>query len=152
MDAYLFFGQYRSNKAFLANNKIKYTTICCVLDYFCTIEGVTCPASISRQKLEDLIFQKTTIKDKLRNRQQVDSTIISMVIMGLIQRDTATDMIYLGDEGRKAYINQTYHIVAADLYEAAESRRVANWALIIAVISLVATAGFFIFENSLLTK
>lgn len=45
--------------------------------------------------------------------------------------------LFLSDEGREAYKKQTFHIIASNLMEAREARRLSKLAIAVAVISVV---------------
>lgn len=50
-------------------------------------------------------------------------------------------LIYITEKGIEEYKKQTYHVLAANLLEAQESRRLSRIAIIIAVVSVIVAIG-----------
>ena len=46
-------------------------------------------------------------------------------------------LIYITEKGLEEYKNQTYHVLAANLLEAQESRRLSKTAIFIAIVSVL---------------
>lgn len=71
----------------------------------------------------------------------VDKWLVDMEFIGLIrgEYDPRIDqyLIYITEKGIKEYKNQTYHVLAANLLEAQESRRLSRRAIIIAILAVV---------------
>ena len=70
----------------------------------------------------------------------VDKWLADMEFIGLIrgEYDPRIDqkLIYITEKGIEEYKNQTYHVLAANLLEIQESRRLSKIAIIIAVVSV----------------
>ncbi len=75
----------------------------------------------------------------------VDKWLADMEFIGLIrgEYDSRIDqyLIYITEKGIEEYKNQTYHVLAANLLEAQESRRLSRIAIIIAVVSVIVAIG-----------
>lgn len=80
----------------------------------------------------------------------VDKWLVDMEFMGLIrgEYDSQIDqhLIYITEKGIEEYKNQTYHVLAANLLEAQESRRLSRIAIVIAIIAVVVAIGVGIFS------
>lgn len=75
----------------------------------------------------------------------VDKWLVDMEFIGLIKivfdpkiRQT---LIYITEKGLEEYKNQTYHVLAANLLEAQESRRLSKTAIFIAIVSVLVAIG-----------
>lgn len=75
----------------------------------------------------------------------VNKWLIDMEFVGLIKvvfdPNIKQTLIYITEKGIEEYKKQTYHVLAANLLEAQESRRLSRIAIIIAVISVLAAIG-----------
>ena len=75
----------------------------------------------------------------------VDKWLADMEFIGLIrgEYDPRIDqhLIYITEKGIEEYKNQTYNVLAANLLEAQESRRLSRIAIIIAVVSVIVAIG-----------
>ena len=82
--------------------------------------------------------------------QLVDKWLVDMEFIGLIrgEYDPQIDqhLIYITEKGIEEYKNQTYHVLAANLLEAQESRRLSIIAIVIAIIAVVVAIGVGIFS------
>ena len=80
----------------------------------------------------------------------VDKWLVDMEFIGLIrgEYDPQIDqhLIYITEKGIEEYKNQTYHVLAANLLEAQESRRLSIIAIVIAIIAVVVAIGVGIFS------
>ena len=70
----------------------------------------------------------------------MDKWLVDMEFIGLIKNEYLPDIgqtvIYLTEKGMEEYKKQTYHVLAANLLEAQESRRLSKIAIIIAIVSV----------------
>jgi len=142
MDIKLYIGQYKKPSRILKFNKVRYTTICLVLDYFCYMNSIQNDVARTQKSLIDQVFKQSSFRRNEFNETVVGTTITNMIMMGLLL--SADGYVAISDLGKQAYIEQTYHKCAADLYEASESRKLSKIAVIIAVISLLITSYSFI--------
>ena len=71
----------------------------------------------------------------------VDKWLVDMALIGLIRIEHIPNIgqtvIYLTEKGLEEYKNQTYHILAANLLEAQESRRLSRVAILVAMTAIV---------------
>jgi hypothetical protein len=83
-----------------------------------------------------LVFNKSSFNDTEENRTMIQTTIINMKMMGLLYAHTQ-DTLAITNQGKQAYIDQTYHLAAANLYQANASRRLSTIAIGVAVASIL---------------
>lgn len=134
----LFTGQYKDENTLIRFNMVRYTTICVVLDYFCYMNSLSEDVACTIDSLVDTVFKKSSFSDTEGNRTMVQTTIINMKMMGLLF-EPRPDYLAITDQGKVAYINQTYHIAAANLYQANASRKLSIIAICVAVAGIVLT-------------
>lgn len=96
-------------------------------------------------ELKERLLQDSQVKDILKPFEdpQINEWISELSWMGYITRVTErtnNSVIQLTQEGLIAYRNQSLQATAANLLAARESRRLSKTAIIIAIISIVATA------------
>jgi hypothetical protein len=135
MEKGLYIGQYRSNDKLLKYNQIRYKIYCMILDLLCFSNSLENKTEISRTKIENFIF--ASIKRNKDNEAIVYTTIGSMLMSGLISE--INDNLKLMPLGIKAYREQTYHLVAANLVEAKASRNLSKIAVAISIITMFLT-------------
>ena len=133
----LFNGQYKNEKTLIKFNMVRYTTMCIVLDYYCFMNSVNSDVACTIDHLQDLVFKKSSFDDTEENRIIVQTTIVNMKMMGLLDAHTL-DTLAITNRGKQAYIDQTYHLATANLYQANASRRLSMIAI------GVAFAGVFL--------
>ncbi len=78
--------------------------------------------------------------DNLVNKWLIDMEFIGL-IKAVFDPNIKQTLIYITEKGIEEYKKQTYHVLAANLLEAQESRRLSRIAIIIAVISVLAAIG-----------
>ena len=78
--------------------------------------------------------------DKLVDKWLADMEFIGL-IRGVYDPQIKQFLIYITEKGIEEYKNQTYHVLAANLLEAQESRRLSRIAIIIAVVSVIVAIG-----------
>lgn len=89
---------------------------------------------------------KTTLLEGVKEPDNlIEKWLLDMELIGLIkiEHDPAIKqtLIYLTKKGLDEYKNQTYHVLAANLLEAQESRRLSKTAIIIAIVSILISIG-----------
>ena len=78
--------------------------------------------------------------DNLVNKWLIDMEFIGLIKV-VFDPNIKQTLIYITEKGIEEYKKQTYHVLAANLLEAQESRRLSRIAIIIAVISVLAAIG-----------
>jgi len=131
-----FNGQYKNEKTLIKFNMVRYTTMCIVLDYFCFMNSVESDVACTLDHLIGLVFNKSSFDDTEENRTMIQTTIINMKMMGLLYAHTQ-DTLAITNQGKQVYIDQTYHLAAANLYQANASRRLSMIAIGVAVASIL---------------
>lgn len=91
------------------------------------------------------IYKTTLLKGLKESDKLIEKWLLDMKLIGLIkiEHDPAIKqtLIYLTEKGLDEYKNQTYHVLAANLLEAQESRRLSKIAIIIAIVSILVAIG-----------
>lgn len=91
------------------------------------------------------IYKTTLLKQLKESDKLIEKWLLDMKLIGLIkiEHDPAIKqtLIYLTEKGLDEYKNQTYHVLAANLLEAQESRRLSKIAIIIAIVSILVAIG-----------
>ena len=91
------------------------------------------------------IYKTTLLKGLKESDKLIEKWLLDMELIGLIkiEHDPAIEqtLIYLTEKGLDEYKNQTYHVLAANLLEAQESRRLSKTAIIIAIVSILISIG-----------
>jgi hypothetical protein len=88
--------------------------------------------------LPDLVFKKSSFEDTEENRTMAQTTIVNMKMMGLLNAHTQ-DTLAITNQGKQAYIDQTYHLATANLYQANASRKLSIVAIGVAVAGILLT-------------
>jgi len=78
--------------------------------------------------------------DNLVNKWLIDMEFIGLIKV-VFDPNIKQTLIYITEKGIEEYKKQTYHVLAANLLEAQESRRLSRITIIIAVISVLAAIG-----------
>ena len=131
----IYIGQYKTGTRFVDFNIIRYTTFCLILDYYCYMNVSIGDVINNRDWLIQYVLNRSNTKDNEKNRTIINTAITNMVMIGLLVEGNG--QLFITDKGKRAYINQTYHTVAASLYEAKQTRRLSSMAIIVSVISVV---------------
>ena len=91
------------------------------------------------------IHKTELLKGIKESERLVDKWLVDMELIGLIRVEFEPNiqqtLIYITEKGIEEYKNQTYHVLAANLLEAQESRRLSKIAIIIAIISVFVAIG-----------
>lgn len=136
-------GQYKTTYRFAEYNYLRYTTMCMILDFYCYMPSVIGEEIVTDSEfLCNHIIKKSSIRDTKNNRLIISSTIIDMILVGLLSEEN--DIIDITEMGKRAFVNQDYHKVAASLYEAKYTRRLSIIAISVAIVSVVLTLGSLI--------
>lgn len=135
----LFVGEYKKERTFIKYNMLRYTTICIVLDYYCYMNSLGEDVAQSIKFLVDMVLKKSSFHDTKNNRTMIQTVIVNMKMMGLLV-DCGSNYLTISNKGKETYINQSYHMAAANLYQANSSRKLAIVAVWISVIGLLLTA------------
>ena len=87
------------------------------------------------------IHKTELLKGVKESEKLVDKWLVDMALIGLIRIEHIPNIgqtvIYLTENGLEEYKNQTYHILAANLLEAQESRRLSRIAIFVATTAVV---------------
>ena len=134
----LFIGQYKNEKTLIKFNMVRFTTMCIVLDYYCFMNSVESDVACTLDHLIGLVFNKSSFEDTEENRTIVQTTIVNMEMMGLLNAHTQ-DTLAITNQGKQAYIDQTYHLATANLYQANASRRLSMIAIGVAIAGILLT-------------
>ena len=134
----LFIGQYKNEKTLIKFNMVRYATMCIVLDYYCFMNSVESDVACTLDHLIGLVFNKSSFEDTEENRTMVQTTIVNMKMMGLLNAHTQ-DTLAITNQGKQAYIDQTYHLATANLYQANASRRLSMIAIGVAIAGILLT-------------
>lgn len=133
-----YIGQYKTTYRFTEYNYLRYTTMCMILDFYCYIPSVIGQEIVTDSDyLSNYVVKKSSIQDTKYNRLIISSTIKDMIIMGILSEDN--DIVDITEMGKRAFVNQVYHKVAASLYEAKYTRRLSIIATSVAIVSVVLT-------------
>lgn len=136
-------GQYKTTYRFAEYNYMRYTTMCMILDFYCYMPSVTGQEVVTDSDyLSNYVVKKSSIQDSKHNRLIISSTIKDMIIMGLLSEEN--DVIDITEVGKRAFVYQDYHKVAASLYEAKYTRRLSIIAISVAIVSVILTLGSLI--------
>lgn len=89
---------------------------------------------------------KTTLLEGVKEPDKlIEKWLVDMKFIGLIRIEydprIKQTLIYLTERGVEEYKNQTYHVLAANLLEAQECRRLSKIAIIIAILSIFVAIG-----------
>ena len=91
-------------------------------------------------------INKTTLLKGLKESDKlIEKWLVDMKFIGLIRIEydptIKQTLIYLTEKGLMEYKNQAYHVLAANLLEAQECRRLSKIAIIIAILSIFVAIG-----------
>ncbi len=100
--------------------------------------------------LDQSIYRTTLIKESKESEDNLNLWLQEMFFMGLIilEQDDRRDLelVRITEKGLEAYKAQTYQIIAANLLEAEESRKLSCWAMWLAVIAIIVAIVVAIFD------
>ena len=81
------------------------------------------------------VLNKSEIRDTKDNRIIINTAITNMVMIGLLCESNG--QLFITNKGKQAYMDQTYHMTVASLYEAKETRRLSKIAIVVSVASIL---------------
>ena len=142
---YRFYNIKTSRKKLLEENASKYLFFAWTLNRL--KEFLLCQDAkrVNEWYITHSIHKTELLKDFKEPDKLVDKWLADMEFIGLIrgEYDPRIDqhLIYITEKGIEEYKNQTYHVLAANLLEAQESRRLSRIAIIIAVVSVIVAIG-----------
>lgn len=129
-----------SRKQLLTENASKYLFFAWTLNRL--KEFLLCQDAerINEQYITKSIHKTELLKGIKEPDRLVDKWLNDMDFIGLIKivfdpRINQT-LIYITEKGLEEYKNQTYHVLAANLLEAEESRKLSRAAIILSIISI----------------
>lgn len=129
-----------SRRKVLRQNASKFLFIAWTLDRLVQYLMYNKAERINIGYIDKSIYKSRLLKHCKESEENVNYWIQEMIFIGLIRLETDPvinqELVYLTPKGADAYKSQTYHIIAANLLEASESRRMARWAVIIALVSV----------------
>ena len=142
---YRFYNIKTSRKKLLEENASKYLFFAWTLNRL--KEFLLCQDAkrINEGYITKSIHKAELLKGFKEPDKLVDKWLADMEFIGLIrgEYDPRIDqhLIYITEKGIEEYKKQTYHVLAANLLEAQESRRLSRIAIIIAVVSVIVAIG-----------
>ncbi|MBP1540539.1 MAG: hypothetical protein ILA29_09330 [Prevotella sp.] len=142
---YRFYNIKTSRKKLLEENASKYLFFAWTLNRL--KEFLLCQDAkrVNEWYITHSIHKTELLKDFKEPDKLVDKWLADMEFIGLIrgEYDPRIDqhLIYITEKGIEEYKKQTYHVLAANLLEAQESRRLSRIAIIIAVVSVIVAIG-----------
>lgn len=96
---------------------------------------------INEDYITKSIHKTELLKGVKESEKLVDKWLVDMALIGLIRIEHIPNIgqtvIYLTEKGLEEYKKQTYHILAANLLEAQESRRLSRIAIFVATTAVV---------------
>ena len=131
----------KSRKSIIEENASKYLFFAWTLNRL--KEFLLCHDAIRVNEgyITKSIYKTTLLKGLKESDKLIEKWLLDMELIGLIkiEHDPAIKqtLIYLTEKGLDEYKNQTYHVLAANLLEAQESRRLSKIAIIIAIVSIL---------------
>ena len=135
----------KSRKSIIEENASKYLFFAWTLNRL--KEFLLCHDAIRVNEgyITKSIYKTTLLKGLKESDNLIEKWLLDMELIGLIkiEHDPAIEqtLIYLTKKGLDEYKNQTYHVLAANLLEAQESRRLFKTAIIIAIVSILISIG-----------
>lgn len=142
---YRFYNIKTSRKKLLEENASKYLFFAWTLNRL--KEFLLCQDAkrINEGYITKSIHKTELLKGFKEPDKLVDKWLADMEFIGLIrgEYDPRIDqhLIYITEKGIEEYKKQTYHVLAANLLETQESRRLSRIAIIIAVVSVIVAIG-----------
>ena len=130
-------------KELMRRNASKYLFFAWTLDRLVQYKIYKNAERINIGYIDKCIYDTGLLKKCKESEEDVNRWLQEMILMGLIRlednHEIDQELLYILPKGIEAYKNQTYHVIAAQMMEAAESRKMAQWAVAIAVLSIIIT-------------
>lgn len=142
---YRFYNIKTSRKELLKENASKYLFFAWTLNRL--KEFLLCQDAkrVNEGYITKSIHKTELLKGFKEPDMLVDKWLADMEFIGLIRGvydpQIKQFLIYITEKGIEEYKNQTYHVLAANLLETQESRRLSRIAIIIAVVSVIVAIG-----------
>ena len=130
-----------SRKELLEENASKYLFFAWTLNRLKEFPLCHHAKTINEGHITKSIYKTTLLKGLKESDKLIEKWLVDMEFIGLIRIEydpkIKQTLIYLTEKGGEEYKNQTYHILAANLLEAQESRRLSQTAIIISIVSIL---------------
>lgn len=142
---YRYYDIKTSRKEIIEENASKYLFFAWTLNRLKEFFICANTKRINEGYIRKSIHKTELLKGIKEPEKLVDKWLVDMELIGLIKVEHIPEIgqtvIYLTEKGMEGYKNQTYHVLAANLLEAQESRRLSKIAIIIAIISVFVAIG-----------
>lgn len=130
-----------SRKKLLEENASKYLFFAWTLNRLKEFLLCEDAVRINEAYITKSIHKTELLKEIKEPERLVEKWLVDMEFIGLIKVEPdpriGQVLIYITEKGLEAYKEQTYHVLAANLLEAQESRRLSRIAIYIAVAAIV---------------
>lgn len=137
------FDLKKGRRELLRRNSTKYLFFAWTLDRLVYYQIYYKAERINIGYIDKYIYDTGLLKKRKESEEDVNRWIQEMILMGLIRLEENIEidqeLLYILPKGIDAYKQQTYHVIAAQMMEANESRRLARWAVGVAVLSIIIT-------------
>lgn len=134
-----------SRKEIIEENASKYLFFAWTLNRLKEFLVCSDAKRINEGYIRKSIHKTELLKGIKESERLVDKWLVDMELIGLIKVEFEPNiqqtLICITDKGIEEYKKQTYHVLAANLLEAQESRRLSKIAIIIAIISVFVAIG-----------
>ena len=142
----IFLGSYQSTSDNLKFNKIKYTTICSLLDYFAIkVSALRLQSFVEKDSLITMVLNNSDIADNEENRAMIETSIYQMTMIGILSQNG--NVFTISEEGCKAFREHTFHKILFDINAQRQTKNLSVIAICIALATLIATIIIFIFSK-----
>ncbi len=132
-----------SRHTLLRQNASKYLFLAWTLDRLVQYQVYHKAERINVAYIDKSIYDTGLLRKCKKSKEDVNRWLQDMILMGLIKlepnQQIDQELVYITEKGIDAYKSQTYHVIAAHLMEANASRKLAKWAVVLAVLSIVIT-------------
>lgn len=132
-----------SRRNLLRQNATKYLFYAWSLDRLVQYQVYKKAERVNIAYIDKSIYDTGLLKRSKQSEEDVNRWIQDMILMGLIRvepnKEIDQELVYITEKGIEAYKSQTYHVIAAHLMEANASRKLAKWAVVLAVLSIIIT-------------
>lgn len=133
-----------SRKKLLADNASKYLFFAWTLDRLVQYMMFRGAERINVGFIDQSIYKSNLINESEQPVENVNRWLQEMIFIGLISLEVDNvrdlELVKIKEKGIEAYKAQTYHMIAADLLEAEETRKLSRWAMWLAAASVFLAA------------
>lgn len=130
-------------KELMRRNALKYLFFAWTLDRLVQYQIYYKAERINIGYIDKSIYDTGLLKKCKESEEDVNRWLQEMILMGLVRlednHEIDQELLYILPKGIEAYKNQTYHVIAAQMMEADESRKMAKLAVVLAVLSIIIT-------------